>query len=111
MVSLLEVHNAALKRVPPSQFTAIRDLHTLAHKTAVATVPSNNTASLKRLLKSLQLTRLRLEAERSELATGIYEMDKFCCGLDFNQFRPHSALGYRPPAPAAILPLRPSNYL
>jgi len=27
----------------------------------------------------------------------------------FNQVRPHSALGYRPPAPAAILPLQSSN--
>lgn len=29
----------------------------------------------------------------------------------FNQVRPHSSLGYRPPAPAAILPLQPSNSL
>lgn len=27
----------------------------------------------------------------------------------FNQVRPRSSLGYRPPAPAAILPLRSSN--
>jgi putative transposase len=29
----------------------------------------------------------------------------------FNQVRPHSSLGYRPPAPAAILPLQPSHSL
>lgn len=29
----------------------------------------------------------------------------------FNQVRPHSALGCRPPAPAAILPLQPPNSL
>lgn len=29
----------------------------------------------------------------------------------FNQVRPHSALGYRPPAPAAILPLQPPDSL
>jgi transposase InsO family protein len=27
----------------------------------------------------------------------------------FNQIRPHSSLGYRPPAPAAVLPLQLSN--
>lgn len=27
----------------------------------------------------------------------------------FNQVRPHSSLGYRPPAPGAILPLRSST--
>jgi putative transposase len=29
----------------------------------------------------------------------------------FNQVRAHSSLGYRPPAPAAILPLQSSNSL
>jgi transposase InsO family protein len=29
----------------------------------------------------------------------------------FNQVRPHSSLGYRPPAPATILPLQPPNSL
>jgi putative transposase len=29
----------------------------------------------------------------------------------FNQVRPYSALGYRPPAPVAILPLQSSNSL
>ena len=75
MVSLLEGHNTALKRLLPSQFTAIRTLHTLAHKVAVAKI-SANSAALKRLLNSLQLTRLRLEAERAELAATIHQLDK-----------------------------------
>jgi putative transposase len=29
----------------------------------------------------------------------------------FNQVRPHSSLGYRPPAPAAVLPLQAANSL
>ena len=28
---------------------------------------------------------------------------------EYNKVRPHSALGYRPPAPEAILPLRPGS--
>jgi putative transposase len=28
---------------------------------------------------------------------------------EYNQVRPHSALGYRPPAPEAILPLPPGS--
>jgi putative transposase len=31
--------------------------------------------------------------------------------LHFNQVRPHSSLGYRPPTPATILPLQPTNSL
>jgi putative transposase len=27
----------------------------------------------------------------------------------YNQLRPHSSLGYRPPAPEAVLPVYPSN--
>jgi hypothetical protein len=76
MASLLEAHNAALKRLLPSQLTAIRTLHVLAHKVAVAKAPTNNNAGLKRLLNSLQLTRLRLEAERAELPTAIHQLDK-----------------------------------
>ena len=29
----------------------------------------------------------------------------------YNQVRPHSSLGYRPPAPEAVLPIYPSNSL
>jgi len=34
-----------------------------------------------------------------------------CWRRHYNHIRPHSSLGYRPPAPAAILPLPASNSL
>jgi hypothetical protein len=76
MIALLELNNAALRRLRPPSLAATRALHAEAHKVALAKPPSANSGSLKRLLNNSQLTRLRLEAERADLAAVIYELDR-----------------------------------
>ena len=58
-------------------------------------------------------TMLRDELLDRELFYSLAEAGDLieCWRRHYNQIRPHSSLGYRPPAPVAILPLQASNSL
>ena len=50
--------------------------------------------------------QLRNELLNGEIFTSLKEAQILTerCRREFNEFRPHSALNYKPPAPSAILP-------
>jgi len=49
-----------------------------------------------------------MQAEKVDFVL-TYKIDRLTRSLkEYNQVRPHSALGYRPPLPGAIIPLTPT---